>query len=163
MTSTWAGISRIRVVIGATGGLVALFGVTRLVSEIPGRHLLALGLWLVGALILHDAVLSPLIVGIGTVLRRLPVRARSYVQGALVAGGIVTIIAIPLIHRSGSQPEAKAILDQNFPANLTMLLALITGTAVLAYLLRVVREHQTADPASTRNDRLPENQAAPAG
>ena len=44
-----------------------------------------------------------------------------------------------------------------------MLLALITGTAVLAYLLRVVREHQTADPASTRNDRLPENQAAPAG
>ena len=162
MTSTWAGISRIRVVIGATGGLVALFGVMRLVSETPGRHLLALTAWLVGALILHDAVLSPLIIGTGAILCRVPARVRSYVQGALVAGGIVTIIGIPLIYRRGSQPEAKAILDQNFPANLTVLLALITVTAVLSYLLRVVREHQTADPASARNDRLPENQAAPA-
>ena len=53
-------------------------------------------------------------------------------------------------------------LDQNFPANLTVLLALITVIAVLSYLLRVLREYQTADPASTGNDRLPGDAASPA-
>ncbi len=162
MSATWAGISRIRLVIGAVGGLVAMFGVARLVSETPGSHLLVLAVWLVGALVLHDTVLSPMIISIGAVLRRVPARARSYVQGALVAGGIVTIIAIPLMYRAGSQPDVKAILDQNFPANLTVLLALITVIAVLSYLLRVLREYQTADPASTGNDRLPGDAASPA-
>ena len=162
MSATWAGISRIRLVIGAVGVLVALFGLARLVSQTPGSHLLVLAVWLVGALVLHDAVLSPMIISIGAVLRRVPARARSYVQGALVAGGIVTIIAIPLMYRAGSQPDVKAILDQNFPANLTVLLALITATAVMSYLLRVVREQQTAGPARARNDRMPEDRASPA-
>ena len=140
MSAPGEGISRGRMIIGVGGVLLALFGVARLLSETAGGHLLVLGAWLVGALVLHDAVLSPMIIAIGAVLRRLPPRARGSVQGALVAGGIVTIVAIPLISRAGTQPEAKAILDQDYRANLTVLLALILVTAVVAYLLRAARE-----------------------
>jgi hypothetical protein len=154
MSGKWGGISRIRVVIGAAGGLLAMFGVFRLATEIPGSHLLALAVWLVVALILHDAVLSPTVVAIGALLRQVPARARTYVQSGLIAGGIVTVIAIPMIYRESSQPRVKAILDQDFGVNLTVLLGVITVVALTSYLLRVMRERHTS--ASSTNERPPE-------
>ncbi len=153
MSNPWAGISKIRVVIGTAGGLVLAFGVFRLGTEIPVADLLALALWLGGALVLHDAVLSPGIVGVGSMLRRIPARARTYVQGALITGGLVTIVAIPMIYRAGSQPEAKVLLEQDFLANLALLLALVCVVALLAYLRRVAHERSTAGPAGATTDR----------
>ena len=152
MSGLWGGISRIRVVIGTAGGLLLAFGIFRLVTEIAVPDLLALALWLGGAVILHDAVLSPGIVGVGRMLRRIPARARTFVQGALIAGGAVTVVAIPLIYRADSQPDAKALLEQDFRVNLALLLALVVAVAVLAYLRRVAHERSTAgptDPPST--------------
>ena len=145
MSGRWFGVRRIRVVIGAAGGLLVAFGVFRLGTEVPGRSLLGLALWLGGALVLHDAVLSPGIVGVGSMLRRIPARARSYVQGALIAGGLVTVVAVPMVYRAGSQPAAEAILEQDFRANLALLVALICGVAVLAYLRQVARERSADD------------------
>jgi hypothetical protein len=162
MSAPWAGISRRRVVIGAGGVLLALFGLARLLSETAGSHLLVLAVWLVGALVLHDAVLSPVIIAIGVVLRRVPEKARSYVQGALVAGAVVTVVAIPLVYRAGTQPEAKAILDQDFRVNLTVLLALILLTAVVSYLLRAAREHHVAGTGSGSTEPVPGDRSAPA-
>jgi hypothetical protein len=147
VSGTWGGISRIRVVIGAAGGLLAMFGVFRLVSEVPVGHLLALATWLAAAVVLHDAVLSPAIVGLGALLRKVPTRARTYLQSALVAGGIVTVSAIPLIYREGRQPRVKAILDQDFGRNLAVLLGLVFVVALTSYLLRVVRERQASRSA----------------
>ena len=152
MSGQWLGISRIRVVIGTAGVLLATFGFFRLVTEIPVRNLLGLALWLGAALILHDAVLSPGIVGVGRLLRRIPARARTYVQGALIAGGLVTVIALPMIYRAGTQPRAKAILDQDFRANLAILLAVISLAAVVAYLRRVARVRSTTAPRGVTND-----------
>jgi hypothetical protein len=150
------GISRIRVVIGTAGGLLLAFGVFRLLTEIPGRGLLGLALWLGGALVLHDALLSPGIVGVGSLLRRVPARARTYVQGALIAGGLVTVIAIPLIYRTGSQAPAEAILEQDFRTNLAVLLAVVSVVAVAAYLGRVARERRAHGPAGSGDDRRAE-------
>jgi hypothetical protein len=154
MSGQWGGISRIRVVIGTAGGLLLTFGVFRLGTEIPVPDLLALALWLGGALVLHDAVLSPGIVGVGGMLRRIPARARTYVQGALITGGLVTVIAIPMIYRAGSQSRAKALLEQDFRANLALLLAFVCVVALLAYLRRVTHERSsTAGPAGATTDR----------
>jgi hypothetical protein len=158
VTGTWGGISRTRVVIGAAGGLVTAFGVYRLVSEVPVDNLLALAIWLLGALLLHDAVLSPAIVGIGMVVRRLSARSRTYVQGALIAGGVVTVIAVPMIYRTGTQPQVKAILDQDFRVNLLVLLAVIATAALLSYLRQVVRERGRAKQEAAEGDRSQEEQ-----
>lgn len=149
MSGTWGGVSRIRVVIGTAGVLMLAFGVFRLGTEVPVPHLLGVALWLGAALVIHDAVLSPGVIGVGRLLRRIPPRARTYVQGALIAGGMVTVVAIPLIYRADSQPDAKALLEQDFGANLALLLALVGVVALLAYVRRVAHERSTAGPVGT--------------
>ncbi len=134
-------MSRMRIVLGAAGIALGLFGVFRLLTEVSGYDLMVLFCWLVGALVIHDGLLSPLIVGIGVALHRLvPDRARRYLQGGLVAGGLVTVVAVPLIYRQDSQPAAKALLQQRFGANLATLLTLMAGLTLLLYLGRVLRD-----------------------
>lgn len=134
---------RLRVALGAVGVLLALFGVFRLLTQIPVANLIELAEWLVGAVLLHDVVVGPIVVAVGWVTARsLPPRVRRYVQAALLIGALLTVIALPLIHRRGSQPRAKAILTQNYGANLATLLAIVATACLLAYAGRVVVDHR---------------------
>lgn len=61
-----------------------------------------------------------------------------------------------MIYRAGSQPRAKALLEHDFRANLTLLLALVGVVALLAYLpylRRVGHERSTAGPAGATTER----------
>ena len=140
--------------IGAAGAALGLFGLFRLVTEIPVLDLLMLGVWLIGALVLHDGMLAPLTSAVaGAIVRYVPSRLRRYVQGALVTGAIVTVIALPLILLAGSQPPEKALLRQNFGANLAVLLGVISGGTAVLYLLRVARDRRAAERTSEANVR----------
>ena len=148
---------RYRIGLAVAGGLLLALGLFRLVTELDRGDLVALSLWLVVAVLLHDAVVAPLTVGVGVVLTRLPARGRRYVQGALVVGSLITVIAIPLIDRQGTQPEAKALLLRDYAGNLALLLGLVTAVALVLYAVRVLREHGTAAagraaPAGTAAD-----------
>ena len=148
-----------RIVLGAAGLALGLFGVFRLLTEVGGSDLFVLFLWLAGAVAIHDGVLSPIVVGIGAAIARvIPPRGRRYVQGALIAGALITIIALPMIHEEKSQPAIKAILRQNFAANLAILLTVVAAGAVLLYVLRVVRDARVPHPASAVNERPPDDQ-----
>lgn len=132
---------RVRLALGTAGVLLVLFGVFRFVTEVPVGDLVVLALWLAGAIVLHDGILSPTVVSVGAAISRVvPPRARRYLQAALVMGAVVTIIAIPLIFRRGSQPKSKAILQQNYGGNLTLLLGIIAAVTLVAYAVRVARE-----------------------
>lgn len=130
-------MSRLRLALGAAGVLLAAFGVFRLLTQIPIDDLGILGGWLIGALIIHDGILSPLVIAVGYLLTRVPPRARRYLQGGLICGGLVTVVAIPMIYRQDSQPKSKAILQQNFGGNLTVLLALIAAASLCGYAVSV--------------------------
>lgn len=131
-----------RIALCAAGGLLVAFGTFRLVTTLDPADLMALALWLVVAIALHDAVIAPLTVGTGVLLTQLPSRARRYVQGALVAGALVTFIAIPLVYRRDTQPEVKAILLRNYAGNLALLLGLIAAIALALYTTRAFRDHE---------------------
>ena len=74
-------------------------------------------------------------------LRRLvPDRGRRYLQAALIMAVPVTVIALPLIYRQGSQPPSKALLLQNFTANLGLLLGIIAALCLVGYAIRVARD-----------------------
>jgi hypothetical protein len=130
---------RLRIALGAAGIALGLFGIVRLLTQIDVPNLVQLLIWLVAALVLHDGVLSPLLLAVGSVLARMPARARGVLQGALVTGGLVTVIALPMVHRAYSQPASKAILQQDFTANLGILLALVAAGAVAVYVGQLVR------------------------
>jgi hypothetical protein len=130
-----------RIGLAVAGILLLGFGVTRLLTQVPFYSLKWLVIWLIAAIVIHDGVLSPVVLGVGWLLRRLvPDRGRRYLQAGLIMGAMVTVIAVPMIYRSHSQPVSKAILDQDFGGNLALLLGLIGGATLLAYAVRVARD-----------------------
>ena len=134
-----------RIALGVAGALLLTFGVFRLVTELDAGDLFVLGVWLVAAIAIHDGLIAPITVGTGVALTFVPSRSRRYLQGGLVVAALITVIAVPLIGRQGTQPEAKAILLRDYSANLALLLAMTAAVAITLYALRVVREHRPAD------------------
>lgn len=132
-----------RIALGVAGGLLLAFGVFRLTTKLDGDHLLVLGVWLVASVVIHDGLVAPITVGTGLAVARVPPRGRRYLQGALVVGALITVVALPLIDRQGTQPASKAILLRDYSSNLALLLGLTAGVALLLYILRVLREHRT--------------------
>ena len=134
-----------RIVLSVLGVLAVLYGVVNLVVHIPGPTLLWVAVWLVAAVLIHHGVLSPVVVAVSSLLRRVvPDRGRRYLQAALITAVPVTVIAIPMIYRQGTQPPSKALLLQNFTANAGLLLGLIAGVCLVGYAIRVARDRPPA-------------------
>lgn len=137
-----------RLLFAVPGVALICFGLFRLLTEIPGEDLLLLAVWLVVAVVLHDAVLSPVVVGVGTLIGRfVPSRARRFVQGGLIAAALVTVIALPLIRREGSQPASKAVLEQDYTRNLAIALGAVLVVSLVGYLTAVGRRQR---PSTTK-------------
>jgi hypothetical protein len=130
-----------RIILAVVGIGLASFGVFRLATEIPPRSLAFLGLWLAAALVIHDGIVAPATVGISSVLRRsVPDRGRRYLQAALIASAMVTVIALPMIYLRGSQPAVKALLLRNYGADLAAIVGCIALVSLACYLVQVVRD-----------------------
>ena len=104
-----------------------------------------LGVWLVGAVVIHDGILSPLVVShrLGPVPRR-AAAGPSLPPGCVDRRRAVTVIALPMIYRRKSRPANKAILQQNFAGNLTVMLGIIAVLSLVAYAVRVARDRVPA-------------------
>ena len=141
-----------RLILGLVGLLVLLYGIVNLLIHIPISTLVWVAVWLIAAVVIHHGLISPVVVSVSSLLRRLvPDRGRRYVQIALVTAVPVTVIAIPMIYRQGSQPPSKALLLQNFTANLGLLLGIIAAVSLVGYAVRVARDgsHARGRPPST--------------
>ena len=141
-----------RLIFGILGLLVLLYGIVNLLVHIPGRLLVWVAVWLIAAVIIHHGVVSPIVIAMSSLLRRLmPDRGRRYLQAALVMAVPVTVMGIPMIYRQGSQPPSKAMLLQNFTANLGLLLGIIAAACLVGYAIRVARDGARAPggPPST--------------
>jgi hypothetical protein len=133
-------MGRWRLVLGVVGVLVVLYGIVNLGVHIPIKTLAWVAVWLIAAVIIHHGLVSPVVIAVTSLLRRLiPDRGRRYLQAALITAVPVTVIAIPLIYRQGSQPPSKALLLQNFTANLGLLLGIIGAVCLVSYAIRVAR------------------------
>jgi hypothetical protein len=133
-----------RIILAAAGIGLGLFGVFRLVTEIPLHSLFVLALWMLAALAIHDGVLSLTVVAVSSLLRRyVPDRGRRFLQIALIMSAVIIVIAIPMIFLRGSQPEVKALLLRNYGANLTLLLGMIAVITLALYAVRVARDRST--------------------
>ncbi len=132
---------RTRLALGSAGAALILFGVFRILQHSDRTDPRGLARWLIAAVVIHDGILVPSTMLVGFILTRLfRPRLRRYLQGALVTSALITIVAIPLIDRRGSQPAVKALEQQNYGLHLAILIALVFGVVALAYLAQVLRE-----------------------
>jgi len=130
-----------RIACATAGILLLLFGAVNLVTNVDFGSLLLLALWLIGAVVIHDGIVSPLVIGVGWFIHRtVPPRARRYLQGGLIAAGLITVVAIPMISQQGAEPASKALLQQNFGGNLTILLAVVAAVSLCLYAARTARD-----------------------
>ena len=132
-----------RIILAGVGIPLGGFGIFRLVTEIPMHSLLILAVWLAAALVVHDVILAPSVVGVGWLLRRhVPDRGRRYLQAAVIMIALITVVAIPMIFLRGSQPAAKALLLRNYGSNLILIIAVIAVISLILYAVRVARDRR---------------------
>jgi hypothetical protein len=126
----------LRVALGVIGICLSGYGILRLLQSLSGKELLGLGRWLVGALIVHDGLIAPVVIGIGLLLQRfVPDRARAFVQPGLIVGGLISSVAVVLIWRRGkASAPSLTLLNQNYSMHLVLLLALVAAATTTAYL-----------------------------
>ncbi|MFF9158830.1 hypothetical protein ACF081_01105 [Streptomyces longwoodensis] len=101
-------------------------------------------LWLGGAVVLHDALIAPLVLLVGLVLVR--GGARGPVRGALLVAGALTAVALPVLLRPGRTAN-PSVLPLDYPRNwLIALAAVVVLTGAWVGVTRGVarRRHRRA-------------------
>jgi hypothetical protein len=145
---------RTRLMLGTLGALLGGYGAFRILQQPERSHPTELAKWLVAAVIVHDGVIAPVTIALGFVIATVVrPRARRYLQGALIAGLLMTAVAAPLIYRHGTQPAGTVLTSQDYVAHVAWLWVLIAAGAATAYLVRVVGDR--GQRASEAKDRPP--------
>lgn len=138
-------IRAVRIGLGVIGIGGILYGIARILTDSKDTKPLALLKWLIGALLLHDVIIAPVVIGIGWLLARyVPDRARAFVQGGLVTGGLISSIGVLLIWRQGkTSANSLSLLQQDYAAHLLLLLAIVAVVTLGCYLISVSRSKRT--------------------
>ena len=128
-------MNALRILLGALGVAGGAFGAVLLLDLGPA-NLVAAGTWLVGGVLVHDAVLAPLTLAVGVGAVRL---WRRQVPAAIVVGATVlatvTVVAIPVLGRFGARGDNRTLLDRNYLLG-WLVLATLTVVAVAVAMVR---------------------------
>lgn len=129
-----------RVVLGAVGVGLGLWGLWLLVDAVQVPALIRLPIWLGGAVIADDAFLVPLTVGIGWLVTRWSIgpdrhRTVGAVRTTLLYVGITTLIAVPLLLRQGKGVN-PTVLPRDYLRDWLLLEATIVVAGVVVYVVQ---------------------------
>lgn len=121
-------------------GAFVMFDLVRL-TRIPG-----LALWIAAAIVLHDAILAPIVFALGIGLRRAGRRVSgtviAIVQGGIVVGSIVSLIAVPTIVAKNFAPANATVLPLDYGLNLGIFWLVLAALTVGLSVWAVMRERR---------------------
>ncbi|MBB5873023.1 hypothetical protein F4553_006457 [Allocatelliglobosispora scoriae] len=132
----------IRGLLVVAGVWMVVHAVRGVYAGLGGQDLFHYVRYLLGAWLLNDLVLVPIVIGLGFVATRwLPPWAKPYAQGALLCALSVVIVAYPLLTGHGKASDNPSALPRNYWVGLLVTLAAIgavaTGLALRANSSRV--------------------------
>ncbi|MEO5710116.1 MAG: hypothetical protein ABIQ59_09870 [Nocardioidaceae bacterium] len=131
-----------RGLLGAGGIVLVLVGLYHLLGT-DFSDLVNLVLWLAGGVVVHDAVIAPLVVLAAFVaLPRLPSWSRAPAVAGFVVLLSVTLLAIPAITRFGARDDVPSLLNRPYGALWSVFAVLVLVVVVAASLLRRRRHPQ---------------------
>ena len=125
-----------RVTLGAVGVAVGLYGAWLLVSRQSIDQLVSTAVWLAGGVLVHDALIAPIVLVVGMVVVRVaPVWSRgSLAVGALVLGTL-TAAAIPVLGAWGRRADNPTLLDRDYTAGWFVVAGLVALGVLLGSLV----------------------------
>ncbi len=136
---------------------VALLGIGGIVlmQEVNPKKYVGILAWFLGALIIHDGIIAPIVFLVTVVMRRrlqrVPAVVVAIIQGTLVIGAIVTLLVVPEIMKKAIGTLSSSILPQNYALHLAVFLGVLVALAVLAivaYRLMFTRRQKLLSSAS---------------
>ncbi|WP_440709258.1 hypothetical protein [Herbiconiux sp. YIM B11900] len=151
----------IRIVLLVVGVLGLLLGALVLLMKQDPAQIVGVGVWMIGAIVLHDAILSPLVVGAGILVRktgrRLPYGLLAIVQAGVVLAAILGLIVAPEIYAKTLGVANPTVLPLDYTLNLVLTwaaVAVLTVACCVLYLARARRRASATAPAQavTRED-----------
>ncbi|MFC5676423.1 hypothetical protein [Aeromicrobium endophyticum] len=126
----------VRGLLVALGVGCGLWGVW-LMRDFTREQLTSEAFWLAGGVVLHDAVLAPVVVGIGYAASRvLPAHWRSATATAFVVWGTLTVAFLPVLSGQGGKPGNDTILGKPYVLSWVVLTLVLAAYAGVAALLR---------------------------
>jgi hypothetical protein len=141
-TSTVA-VTRIRIALIVVGVLVIGLGGIVLLNDVNPARYLGIAVWFAGALVIHDGLVAPVVLGVHLLLRRagrrIPMAVILVLQGALVLAALMTALVVPEILKQGIGSANPTILPLDYAGNLLRFyagLALVTAAGIAVVLLR---------------------------
>jgi hypothetical protein len=145
-------VRRVRAVLGGIGLLVLLTGVWKVLHAVQPASYVWLLIWLGGAVVLHDAVLAPVLTllraGTSRGLPALPEPALALVKGGFLAGGLLVLVVAPEIWAQHLGPLNPTVLPGSYARRLLVALAVIAAVT-LAGVVLLLRRARTRNPGAT--------------
>ncbi|MBT2503681.1 hypothetical protein [Curtobacterium sp. ISL-83] len=131
-----------RIVLVVAGVLVIAFGAYVLVTTVRPSHFGGLATWLLAAVVLHDAILSPFVVGAGLLLRRAGRSLRTWVlvvvQTAIVLGSVLALVVLPEIAAKAHGQKNPTVLPFDYGTRLLAVEGVLAIVVVGVLLAGVV-------------------------
>ncbi len=121
-----------RVSLGLLGVIVTSVGAALLLG-LGVDNLVAAMVWLVAGVVVHDAVIGPLLIALGAAHPGGKRWAAPLIQAGIVLA-TVTVVAIPVLGRFGARTDNPTLLDRNYVAGWLSLAAITLGAAGIVWL-----------------------------
>lgn len=126
----------IRAALLAVGVGVGLWGAW-LMHDFTSTQLVSVAVFLVGGVILHDAILAPLTVGIGVLgARLLPSHFRAAAAIGFLLWGTLTLAFFNVLSGQGGKPDNMTVLNRPYALSWFVLTAVLAAAVVIAALRR---------------------------
>lgn len=121
------------------GGAVMAYGLVGLLGASAATQPRNLGAFFLGAAIVHDAVVAPVVVLVGWLIARLlPPFVRPPVWFALALSGLLVAFTWPLVRAWGRRAANPTLLPLDYGRNVVIALVVIWVVALADIIRRVV-------------------------
>lgn len=141
-----------RIVLVVLGVLVLAFGAYTMVETVRPDRIGGLATWLIAAVVLHDAILSPFVVLVGLGLRRagraLRVWVLVVVQAAVVLGSVLALVVLPEIAAKAHGAKNPTVVPFDYTTRLLVVEGVLLLVVVAALVVGWVTARRTPDRSS---------------
>ena len=130
--------SRLGFAIGLLVGVPMLaVGVIGVLDNAPSTHPAELARWVLGAALVHDLVVLPIVAVASTLVwRALPTRVRMPVGWALATTAVVAVVSSPFVRGYGLRPGNESLLPRDHGSATLAALAVVWVTAGIWTVIR---------------------------